>query len=81
MTAAETTSISPMCTQDALSFVVVVVCLFALFCFNKRELGISGGRVCLQAKVLSLVDIDHFRCKMVVHFSSIVQHVSLKIFL
>lgn len=62
-------------------FEFVVVCLFVLFCFNKREIGMLGGRVCLQAKVLSLVDVDHFRCKMVVHFSSIVQHVSLKIFL
>ena len=32
MTAAETTSISPMCTQDALSFVVVVV-VVCLLCF------------------------------------------------
>lgn len=62
-------------------FEFVVVCLFALFCFNKREIGTLGGRVCLQAKVSSLVDVDHFRCKRVVRFSSIVQHVLLKLFL
>ena len=62
-------------------FEFVVVCLFALFCFNKREIGMLGGRVCLQAKVSSLVDVDHFRCKRVVCFSSIVQHVVLKLFL
>ena len=49
-------------------FEFVVVCLFALFCFNKREIGMLGGRVCLQAKVSSLVDVDHFRCKRVVRY-------------
>ena len=75
-----------MFSNCALKMLSVLLLLFVCFVLFQQKRSSQkcqeGGYICLQAKVSSLVDVDHFRCKRVVRFSSIaVQHASLKIFL